>query len=172
MVDDFDKYASGSYIQEQNPAWSRYGKATVDGIDSIEAGSKNRGASYVATWTPENTVGAVKYTFPAPQDMTKTPVLNIELAVTPSTIMGTTVSALVANKTTKYRVSLPQTLSSDSYTLFSFPFNDTAEILEGKDTLQTVLAAPTSVTITFSNTSGKGTQTIHFDNLTLSAPQK
>ncbi len=168
-IDDFDGYQSGTYIQAQNKSWSRYGNATSDGIDSIAEGFHQRGASYVANWTTATPTGSVRYTFASSQKLTATPVLSVELAVLPSPVTGTEVTASISNGTTSYRIAQAQPLANLSYSLYSFDFTQTTTCEKGTDSLQTVLENATSVTITFTNANSPGAQTIHFDNVSMTA---
>jgi hypothetical protein len=173
VIDNFERYTARPLIQKQNSAWSRYGNATDDGIESIDGGFSGRGAAYVAAWTDKNTTGSVRYTFPTLQNLLGTAILTVEMRVKPSPVKGTLVTALVSNGPTTYEISQAQDLSNARYTLYSFNFaNDSVNCIEGTDTLQTVLSGAKSLTLKFTNTSGGGAQSIDFDDwgLTSAAP--
>ncbi len=170
VIDNFEHYTASPLIQKQNSAWSRYGNATDDGIDSIDEGFSGRGAAYVAAWTDKNTTGSVRYTFPTLQNILGTAILTVELKVKPSPVRGTLVTALVSDGPTTYEISKAQDLSNAQYTLYSFNFtDDSVKCIEGTDTLETVLAGAKSLTLKFTNTSAGGPQSIDFDDVGLTS---
>jgi hypothetical protein len=173
LIDNFNEYTSGSYIQVQsNPGgssglagtWSRLGTATSDGIYSIAGGEEGRGATYDTNYSGGST-GFVKFTFAAAQNFTATPELQSYLDVGTS-LSGTTVNAQITDGNTTFALTTPLALTNTTYQQFSFDFTSTDTTLSsGSESLSTVLSNTTAVLLQFKNTSGSGSQAINFDDV-------
>lgn len=167
LIDDFNNYVNSSYIQTQNPAWSRFGAGTTDGISSIAGGvGGTRGAAYSANFA--NGFGSVKYTFSSLQNYTSTFVLTLDLAI-PLSLAGTQVQAVIydgnLSDQTIYQTTA-QSLTNATYITYTFEFTPaTVTRTQGAASLADVLANVGAIGFRFSNTNGTGSATINFDNL-------
>jgi len=167
LVDDFNSYNSSSLIQAQNTAWSRFGAATSDGINSIAGGvGGTRGAAYSAAWTA-GTVGDVRYTFGTVQDLSL--LTNVTLDLNVGTVLaGTTVSVQLRSGGTYYQSTTGLSLTNTSYSTFSFDTSSAALTrVSGSGSYASTLSAVDSIVFVFNNTGGTGSQQIRFDNFDL-----
>ena len=166
LIDDFNSYVSGSYIQTQNPNWSRFGAATTDGIYSIAGGvNGTRGASYSVNFA-NNAVGSVRYTFATAQDFTATPTVSLDLSI-PLSLVGTQVQAVLYSGTTVYQTTA-LSFTNASYQTYTFDLiQSNVTRTEGTASLADSLANVTGIALRFSNTNGTGTASINFDNLSV-----
>lgn len=175
VIDNFDQYASGTYLQNlPNARWSRFGNATADGIYSIAGGvGGTRGASYLVNFSPSSAVnGSVRHTFSTSQSFTQPIIFSLDLAV--SVIRpGTTVFAQISSSAgtpTIFETLVGQSLTNTGFQTFTFSFDpESVRHIQGGQSLEAVLADLKSVTFRFNNTVDSGSQSILFDNLTVVA---
>lgn len=167
LIDDFNNYVNTSYIQPgQNPAWSRFGAGTTDGISSIAGGvDGTRGAAYSVNFGLGT--GSVKYTFSTLQNFTSTTVLTLDLEI-PLSLTGTQVQAVIydgGSSQTIYQTTV-QSLTNATYITYTFDFTAAnVSRAQGSASLADVLANVSAIGFRFSNTNGAGSATINFDNL-------
>ncbi len=167
VIDDFNAYTNATYIQAQNVSWSRSGSAITDGIYSIAGGVTGRGANFSMAWTAGN-AARVKYDFTSAQAYSVGVVFSVDLK-TSAAIAGTSVVGVVTDSTgTSWQTSVAQSFADTSYVTYSFSFGsgDTTRTA-GSASLVATLLDVKSLTIQFSNTLGLSSQTISFDNLTV-----
>lgn len=167
VVDDFNSYNSSSYIQVQNPLWSRFGAATSDGITSITAGvGGTRGASYSTAWTAGNT-GDVRYTFSATQNLSTMTDVTLDLNVA-TLVAGTTVSLQLRSGATFFQSTTPLSLTNTTYSTFDFStLSASLTRVAGTGSYASTMSAIDSIVFVFTNTGGTGSQAIRFDNFDL-----
>lgn len=168
VLDNFNSYVSGSYIQAQNAAWSRFGAATTDGIYSIAGGAEGRGASYSVGWAAGNQ-GFVRYAFGAAQSFTEGASLSVDLSVSAALPDTTVVAQVTGGSGTTWAMTAAVSLTNTGYVTYNFILEGAGMTrIEGSDSLSVVMANLQSVTLQFRNVSGVGSQAIQFDNLVLS----
>lgn len=172
LIDDFNAYTNASYIQVQNPAWSRFGNATSDGIYSIAGGvDGTRGASYIVNWGAGSN-GYVRYTFATAQDFSLMNAFTLDLST--NSVVAGTLAYLQINYTqtigettivNTYETTMGLSLASTQYENFVFNFTpDSVTRREGMADFATVMANVTSFTFRYNNSTGAGNQQIRFDN--------
>lgn len=173
VIDDFNSYVSGSYIQNQpDMNWSRFGTATSDGIYSVADGvDGTRAGRYQVSYNAAaNVNGSVRYTFTEHQDFTLYPVFTLDIAVN-QILPSTQVFAQIADGDGAERTVLetltPLPIDSLGFKTYEFIFSaDTVRRVEGSASFSDVLGNLKSVTFRFWNPDDIGNQSLTIDNLT------
>jgi len=175
IVDNFNSYSNSTLLQNMpGTNWSRFGNATADGIYSIAGGvGGTRGASYLVSYNATTAVnGSVRYTYATPQSFEGPITFSLDIAV--NTVRpGTQVFAQIASSDatpTIFETLVGQSITNTTYQTFTFSFSpENIKSLQGSKTLDQVIHDLKSITFRFNNTTDIGSQSINFDNLTVTS---
>ncbi len=170
LIDDFESYSSGSYIQTQgDKLWSRFGTAIADGIYSVADGSDDgRAARVMANYNPGGTVvnAYTRYTFATAVDYSDYSGFSLEIKVN-TPLQGTQIYAQISSDggtPTVFETLTPIEFIGTDYATYTFTFTDeTVRTIQGSLTVAEVMADLKSVVFRFHNGTTTGSQAFTFD---------